>query len=230
MRGQTALEFMVLLGFMLIIFTTFFYVLKERSSISTQQNRYSELATVSDIVREEVTTANQVKDGYRRVFELPRTVSGSSYRIALDSQNEITITTTDEEYFIFLPTNVSLLPGPVNSGFLSPGKNIIEKQQGKVYITPISAALTATPNPCSLAGAGSCSSTIGWSGAAEGTRLIITTEVAGVEALWQCVVPGTSSLAYTVSQPTLFRIYGASGCTLADRTVLADSIFVFTTP
>ena len=224
--GQTALEFMVLLGFMLIVFTSFFYVVKERSEVSTQQARYVELITVSEIVQEEVTIANRVKDGYRRVFDLPKTIGGAPYTILLDGRSEITVRTIDREYFVFLPTNITAMPGNLPSAPLVTGKNVIQKRNGSVSITPITASMSITPNPCQLSGAPSCAMSIMWGGTGEGTHLLITTQTTGAESVWQCtqqVSPPSSPQNYAISQTTQFRLYTATGCALTNQIMLADT-------
>lgn len=130
-KGQTALEFTVLLGFMLFVFTAFFYVMQERSSTIAAQGRHAELRTVGDIILTEVTTANRVRDGYSRTFELPASINAGAYTVRIVQDSEVIINTTDEEYLIFLPANVSAVPTTLQSG-----RNIITKSNGVITIKP----------------------------------------------------------------------------------------------
>ena len=128
-RAQTAFEFLILTGFMLFVFTAFFLVIRERSSIATQQLHYQELETVGTIIDQEVTLAAQVRDGYNRTFMLPYTVGGEPYTIFLPSTTEVNIRSRDSEYLLFLTANVTAL-----GNVLRPGKTVIVKQKGNLSI------------------------------------------------------------------------------------------------
>jgi hypothetical protein len=131
-RAQTAFEFLILTAFMLFVFTAFFFVIRERSAIATQQLHYQELETIGSILDQEVTLAAQVRDGYNRTFLLPYTVGGEPYTITLPSTTEVNIRSRDSEYLLFLSANVTA-PGNV----LLPGKNVILKQNGNLTIQSV---------------------------------------------------------------------------------------------
>jgi hypothetical protein len=135
-RGQTAIEFIILLGFMLFVFTTFFYVIHERSSIIVAQNNHLELQTISDILLQEITIASRVKDGYTRTFEIPFTLKNGNYTVMLSNSSEITVTTIDEEYLVFLPVAVSIDTGAGTqaSGRIYPGTIIIAKRNNNITL------------------------------------------------------------------------------------------------
>jgi uncharacterized protein (UPF0333 family) len=94
-RGQTSLEFIVLAGFMLFVFTAFIFVVKERSNIANQQVRYNELSSVAQSLNQEVINAYRVQDGYTRTFEIPNTINGEQYTIKVTDNSELTLTTTE---------------------------------------------------------------------------------------------------------------------------------------
>jgi hypothetical protein len=131
-RAQTALEFLILTGFMLFIFTAFFFVIKERSAVATEQIHYQELAAIGDIISQEVTLAAQVRDGYNRTFTLPYTAGEEPYTITLPSQTEVDLRSRDSQYLLFLTANVSA-PGNV----LLPGRNMIWKRNGTLSINSL---------------------------------------------------------------------------------------------
>jgi hypothetical protein len=120
--GQTAVEFLVLVAFMLFVFTAFFLVIQERSNSVRQQTYNNALKGVSDLMVQEVTLAQQVRSGYRREFELPKTVNGESYLVSLYNYNEIVIRQdayADSEYVVFLPANITVQGA--SSAVITPG-------------------------------------------------------------------------------------------------------------
>jgi hypothetical protein len=134
-RGQTALEFVVLAGFMLFIFSAFALFIKERSSITMQQARYSELAATADALEQEVSNANRVQDGYSRLFELPTSLNAESYTVTANANSEIAFKTSNEEYILFLPANISVIdadghPTPT----IKSGRLMIKKFDGNITL------------------------------------------------------------------------------------------------
>ena len=87
--------------------------------------------------------ANSVVDGYNRTFELPLTINSEPYSVFLNASNEITIQTFDEEYLIFLPTNITLIDahGYESNGQIQPGKNSLTKMNvsgvDTIYMTAV---------------------------------------------------------------------------------------------
>jgi hypothetical protein len=224
-RAQTAIEFLVLLGFMLLVFTAFFAVMHERSSIIIEQNRYGELTAAGDIVRDEALTAQQVHDGYRRVFDLPTMIQGRPYTIALVDRSELVIETADQQHILFLPINISIMQNGIPSadGPVATGKNIIKKTGGNVTITPVTALINATPNPCTRSGA-TCTSTLRWYGSAEHSHLQVWVQQNdGAESYLGssngCTVqPNSKAYDYTIgSLWYTFRLYSATGCDSSER-------------
>jgi hypothetical protein len=121
-RGQTAIEFIILTGFMLFVFTAFFLVIQERSVAVQQQSYYNELSGVANLLSQEVALAQQVRSGYMREFELPPTVNGEKYTVTLSDRSEFTVRQVfaDEEYLVFLPVNITIdgnLSGTLQSGY-----------------------------------------------------------------------------------------------------------------
>ena len=134
-RGQGALEFMVLAGFMLFIFTAFFFVISQRNATAVQQGRYGEMVVVADIINQEVTNAYRVQDGYTRIFEIPATINGEQYNITRYGTSEMLIQTANEEYLLFLQANVTVRgSGGAETFLMTPGRYIISKNQGNITI------------------------------------------------------------------------------------------------
>ena len=119
-KGQTSFEFLVLLGFMLIVFGTFFLLMQQFISSGHENQVRDALITIANGVRDEILIANQVHRGYEREFTIPRDVLGQSYRIEIEGDELIAITENPIyfEYLIFLPIIVELdyIPN-LNSSF-----------------------------------------------------------------------------------------------------------------
>lgn len=120
-RAQTAVEFLVLVGFMLFVFTAFFLVIQERSASFKQQQYYSEISFVSDLLVQEVRLAQLVRSGYRREFSMPSNAVGDEYVVTLVDGVELSIRRAVpadgnggggigslDEYVVFLPVNVTI--------------------------------------------------------------------------------------------------------------------------
>lgn len=111
-KAQTSIEFLILLGFMLLIFASFFVV---ATDIVTQNNTRAireALIDVSQLTYEELLLANQVNIGYSRNFSLPEKISEQGYAVWILNNTELVLNTSysgkNYEYLIFLPFNVTV--------------------------------------------------------------------------------------------------------------------------
>ncbi len=124
-RAQAAIEFMVLSGFMILVFSTFFLVVQQRSQVLAEQNRLEEVSRVSDRISDEIRIAGRVRPGYERTFVLPPLIDEDPYTvqlIPLEAPSEVIITYGDgEEYVTFLDVNLT------SGSSIIPGKNLIRK-------------------------------------------------------------------------------------------------------
>ena len=130
-RGQTSIEFLVLLGFMLLVFTAFYFVIQERLTVAQQEQNYNDIVAVADTINQEISFANLVHDGYNRTFELPRSLNGEAYDATLNGHTEVYINTSEYGYILFLPTNVTIAGG-MKFGV----KNLVAKRDGIITIFP----------------------------------------------------------------------------------------------
>lgn len=126
-RGQTTIEFIVLIGFMLFVFTAFFLVVQQRSSVLNQELYLRDLKSTSQLLDDEITLAQEVRYGYVREFTLPSTIGGEPYTIRLSNSSEFSIkrTSSSEEYVVFLTAPVLLGNTSKDcfksTGYISPG-------------------------------------------------------------------------------------------------------------
>ena len=126
MRGQVALEFIVMIGTACLIFTVFttiaFYYLN-------QYNYEQKIQLVNNLgfkIQQEISLAGSVSDGYQRSISIPERVGNKGYTITLYT-NSFSINYSDEYTAEFPIPNIS-------SGSLQPGTNVITKLDGNISI------------------------------------------------------------------------------------------------
>ena len=128
-KSQFALEFILIIAFMLLLFLGFFTVISSRI-LEAKENENKQIAEgLANLVFDEVKLANSVADGYSRTFTLPKRVKGISYNISILDNRELVANYLDNEYVIFLPDNVE--------GDVDIGLNEIDKTNDRIYIAPI---------------------------------------------------------------------------------------------
>jgi hypothetical protein len=128
-RAQSTIEFVILIGFSLFIFLSFFIIIENNSINAQEQVTNSELRELQHLVTSEFDFAAGASPGYSRVFTLPELLGGLNYSVELIDGQEISIIYKDHETVSFLPWDVS--------GNISKGRNIIEKVGGTLIVTPI---------------------------------------------------------------------------------------------
>jgi hypothetical protein len=109
-RGQNSLEFMVLFGFLFIVFIGFTFVIQGKireQLLANQQDQYVQLA---DKIEKEFLLASRVNTGYMRAFDLPLTLNGESYTATLEDVDTLVIkgSSSNNEYLRFLSANVTM--------------------------------------------------------------------------------------------------------------------------
>ncbi len=116
MRGQSGIEFIVLLGFLILVFLGFSFVINAKINEQHEANRQDLYAQLADKIEREVLLAARVRPGYSRQFTLPMTLDGELYEVHLETKDTLVIilSTSANEYLRFLSVNVTLYenPGP----------------------------------------------------------------------------------------------------------------------
>ncbi len=140
-RAQSSFEFIVLLGFMVVVFLGFFVAIETRIADQQQANRLSLYVQLADYVEKEVLLASQVKPGYIRSFPLPAVLQDEPYNLSLEDGDTLVIQGlhSQNEYIRFLDVNVTLVPEGDTSLSLLPSGDvnrtvIIEKNDSGIYI------------------------------------------------------------------------------------------------
>lgn len=142
-RGQSAIEVILLVGFMFLVFTVLTVAIIERMIDASEENNRQIIADLAAVIGQEITIAAGVEDGYARVFEVPRTLVGMEYELylipgRLKGQNlssELVLKYSmpearPYETVVRLPHNID--------GVLLKGKNLIIKEHGIVYLNSAS--------------------------------------------------------------------------------------------
>ena len=105
-NAQFAIEFIVLIAFMFLIFLGFIAVITTKI-IEAKENERSNIAEdIADLVENEVQLAKSTKDGYIRTFSLPSKIEGNTYNVEIIDNRELVVNYIDKEYVSFLPESV----------------------------------------------------------------------------------------------------------------------------
>jgi hypothetical protein len=78
-RAQVSFEFLMLFGFLFIVFIALVVILQQRSSEVFDQNVQNSQLAVGDVMVREIRYAYIAGDGYTRDFELPMKVNSWNY-------------------------------------------------------------------------------------------------------------------------------------------------------
>src|SRR3989344_2161499 len=82
-RAQTAIEFVILVGFILFFFTTFFLAVQGNMSDKIKQKQNLMLKETALAVQDEINLALDSSEGYYREFEVPEKIGNQDYDISL---------------------------------------------------------------------------------------------------------------------------------------------------
>lgn len=124
-RGQTAVEFMILVGVVLFFFIGFLLFVGFSSSHQLYERQRLELAEIARTVQEEVAFASSTVDGYQRTFLLPPQIVNLDYNLTL-VDTRLYVRTFNGRHALAVPIkNVT--------GTFMPGTNILRRTNGTVY-------------------------------------------------------------------------------------------------
>lgn len=123
-KGQSAIEFMILAGFLLFTFILILGVVSDRTSYT---NKKRDIILGEDLVtkaQKEINLAARVLDGYSRNFSLPKKLGNKEYNITIMGK-EIIVSTEKQDFWRVIPSVV---------GNLTKGTNKINKTNGSIYL------------------------------------------------------------------------------------------------
>lgn len=125
-KSQSAIEFVSLASFMLLIVLGFLAVASSNMLQAKEEGNRKTAEDIAEFAYREIDIAKSVNDGYMRTFNLPQTVNGISYTIDIIDNRELAVNYLDYEFVRFLPSNVT--------GNVSRGTNKVWRIQGVVYV------------------------------------------------------------------------------------------------
>ena len=82
-RGQSSVEFTMLISFMFFVFIVFFSVIGSRLAEIRDNNDRLLLNDLGDYIKSEISLAASSEEGYYRQFEIPRLLAGKPYKIEI---------------------------------------------------------------------------------------------------------------------------------------------------
>jgi len=105
-NAQFAIEFIVLIAFMFLIFIGFIGVITSKVLESKESKKLEIAEDIAALIENEVDLAKSVGDGYIRTFNLPNKIEGNSYSVKILDNRELVVDYFDKEYVSFLPESV----------------------------------------------------------------------------------------------------------------------------
>jgi hypothetical protein len=153
-RGQNSLEFIVLFGFLFLVFIGFSAAIQEKMREQNLLNQQAMYVQLADKVEREFLLASRVGAGYLRSFDLPLTLNGETYNITLEDPETLVIrgTSSKNEYLRFLSVKITLERGTDPSDSLVPaGKQtvLVQKNDSGIYVRKDCVAAGLSVESCS---------------------------------------------------------------------------------
>jgi len=128
--SQSAIEFMILTGFLLFSFTIFFIAVQGNMNDKIKERQALAVKNVAIMVQDEINLAFQSSEGYYRTFKIPENINGLKYDIEI-IEDLVYVKTQDGKYAIALP--VKEVTGEVIKG----ETNFIKKENGEIKLNVI---------------------------------------------------------------------------------------------
>ena len=125
-KAQTAVEFMIVTGFLIFFFILFIGAIQDRMQDKTEEKKTLVIKDIVKTVQEEIDLAVQSTDGYERQFKIPEKIINDDYDIAI-FEGVVYANSTDGKHAIAV--NIKNITGTINKG-----NNFITKQNGIVYL------------------------------------------------------------------------------------------------
>ena len=123
-KGQVAMEFVMLVMLAFMILVVFSSVVRDRYSEVRMEEEYVALKDVVGMLQSEINTAFSVSDDYSRTFELPDSVEGHNYTVRILDGHLI----GESENF-----EVGMRIPPLTGNFTK-GENTIQKKGGQILL------------------------------------------------------------------------------------------------
>jgi hypothetical protein len=128
-KAQSSVEFVLIASIMFLVFLGMFMLIQSRMAGAYKTRLYSGMEQVSSLVSAEIRMAYSVSGDYSREFTIPFFIEGYNYTIAISDKTELIIRAEDLDHVVFFDQNVS--------GSIGVGRNLIEKKDENISITPL---------------------------------------------------------------------------------------------
>lgn len=125
-RSQSAIEFVILVAFLLFSFTILFLVIQGNMYDKIKERQIFAVKNVAITVQDEINLAFQSSEGYSREFKIPEKINGDNYDIIL-TDGLVYVNTTNGKYAIALPVKNVI-------GEIQKNTNIIKKENGEIIL------------------------------------------------------------------------------------------------
>jgi len=126
LKSQTAVEFMIIIAFIMFSFSIFFLVIYENMSSKQREQQNNLVKDTALTIQDEINLASHSTDGYYREFEIPEKLGSKNYSAEI-LEDMIYVKTSDEK-------NAIALPVPKITGQVVKGTNIIKKEDGETKL------------------------------------------------------------------------------------------------
>ena len=127
LKAQSSMEFLLLVGILLVVFIAFYAIMFERIDLINDEKDVLLGQDIATKVQKEILLAAKVSDGYQREFSLPQRIQGMNYSILI-SGKELTVITQKTEVVKTIPVVI---------GYIAKGPNKINNTNGIIYINYI---------------------------------------------------------------------------------------------
>ena len=124
--AQSAIEFVMLVGVVLLFFAAFFLAIQESTAVRVREKQDLIVQDTAMAIQDEINLALESSNGYSRDFIVPEKIGSQDYSASL-VDGMIYIRTADNKSTIALPV-------PGITGSIVKGKNTIKKLNDSIYI------------------------------------------------------------------------------------------------
>ena len=125
-KSQTAIEFIVLISFVLFFFSMFFMVIGGKMSDKMVERKNLAVKDIAFTVQNEINLASESSEGYIREFRLPEKVAEKDYVLEI-VEDMVYVKTSDGKSAIAVPI-------PKVTGQVAKGQNLIKKENGEIKL------------------------------------------------------------------------------------------------
>jgi len=129
-KAEVSIEFIVLVGLMLLIFTFMVMVIGLKNQDITETMIYSDAQRIADTIASEINTASRI-EGYYREFDIPEKIANvEDYHVDINKDFRIVQVkwgSNENKVSTIVTENVTGIP--------EPGTNMIRNNEGEIEIT-----------------------------------------------------------------------------------------------